>query len=115
MEQSTKTAIMVLAVVAIIAIIFLIYYVKANGNSDEKTMKCIAEKSVLYVSKTCGHCAAQKQILSEYINMFTIIDCQDNIEKCQDDGILYVPTWIISGEKYTGIKTIAELKELTGC
>ncbi|HUS49840.1 MAG TPA: hypothetical protein VMZ91_06725 [Candidatus Paceibacterota bacterium] len=115
MKQSNKTAVMIITVMIIIAIIILIYYVKANGITDEKTIKCISEKAVLYVSKTCGHCATQKQILGEYLDYFEIIDCQDEIEKCKNNEILYVPTWIISGEKDTGVKTIAELKEITGC
>lgn len=115
MKKDVSKFIFVLLVVAIVGIIFLISYVKSNGNQDEETMKCIAEKSELFVSKTCGHCASQKQILEEYIDYFSIVDCTTNREKCVTNDILYVPTWIINDEKYTGRKTISELKELAGC
>ncbi len=115
MKKDVNKLVFFLLVVVIIGVIFLIDYAKSNGDQDDETMKCIAEKSELFVSKTCGHCASQKQILGEHIDYFSIIDCTTNREKCATDNILYVPTWIIDDEKYTGKKTISELKELAGC
>lgn len=112
MKKFTKNIIMIFSIIAIILTIFLI---KNNGDSNEVTLKCIASNSTLYVSKTCGHCALQKQILGTYLDHFTIIDCSDSRDKCLEAGITAVPTWIINGKKYMGKKSIQNLKELTGC
>jgi len=100
-------------IIAIILIISIIFYFKTNNSLDEKTARCIASKSQLYVSKTCSHCAEQKQILGDYFNYFNIIDCLEEIEKCEN--ILAVPTWIINNKQYTGVKSLKELKRLTNC
>lgn len=120
MNQTNKQTTMILVIAAIIAIIILIYYFQINNNPEEKTMKCIAKNSELYVLKTCSHCAQQKIILGDYINLFEITDCGDNTEKCVkdriiEDGMVSIPAWIINGEKYTGVRTIEQLKELSGC
>ena len=110
-----KRNIFFLIIFFIILVIILITFLKADNNHDSKVIKCIAEKSKLYVSKTCGHCAGQKEILGEYLDLFEVIDCTTETQKCIDNEILYVPTWLINGEKYTGKKSISELKELTRC
>ena len=99
----------------IIGIIFSINLAKSNGGHEENTIKCIAEKSELYVSKTCGHCAAQKQILGDDLKYFRIIDCTTEYEKCAINRIRTVPSWIIKNELYSGKKSLSQLKELTGC
>ena len=117
MKNSNKKAVMILVIIAIIAIVTFIYYLK-NGNENgvtEKEIKCIASKSTLFVSKTCGVCAEQKRILEEYIDDFEIIECTSNIEICRENEITRVPTWRINGENHLGLKTIKKLKELTGC
>ena len=115
MGKKAKKFMLLLLIITIIGTIFLINYVKSNGNQDEQTIKCIADSSKLFVSKTCGHCAAQKQILGEDKDDFSIIDCTTNHEECASNNILYVPTWIINNEKFVGKKTISELKELSKC
>ena len=87
----------------------------SNNDSQEEIMKCIAEKSVLYVSATCGHCANQKKILEDYIDKFNMVDCSTETEKCIENNIQAVPTWLINNEKYTGVHSVQQLKKLTGC
>lgn len=82
---------------------------------EEQTAQCIADNSKLYVSKTCTHCAAQKEILSEYIDKFNLIDCTESQQECIDNQITAVPTWIINNQQYIGVKSIEELKQLTQC
>ena len=115
MEGKNKKIIFIALIVAIIALILLINYLKSNGELNEQTMQCIANKAELYVSKTCGHCVGQKQILGEYIDYFTITDCLIEKEKCTNAGIARVPTWIINNEKYPGKLSIKQLINLTKC
>ena len=95
--------------------ILLIVYVRSNGDEDEKTMKCIAGKSQLYVSRLCGHCANQKAILGEYLDYFGVTDCIEERDKCIEEGIEQVPTWVIGEKRYADVFSVEELKNLTAC
>ena len=112
--MEAKNWIMIIAVALIIAVVFSIFYFK-DEEVDEATINCVAENSILYVSKTCSHCAEQKRILGDNLDKFTLIDCQDESEKCALSEIYAVPTWDIKGEKYVGVKSLNELKEISGC
>lgn len=106
---------MLVLIMIIIGIIILISYLKKNNNIDEETAKCIASKSVLYASRTCSHCAEQKRILGDYLLLFNVVDCLDNQQICTDKLIEFVPAWIINNQKYVGVKSLEELKNLAGC
>ena len=105
----------ILVVIAVIAIIVLIFYFKNGNNITQEDVDCITSKATLYVSKTCSHCANQKDILGDYLTQFNLIDCADERERCLNDGVLRVPSWKIDNELIIGIKTLQELKELTNC
>jgi len=115
MNNMDKKYAMILLIAVVIAIIVLIMYAKANGNSDEKTIKCIAEKSKLIVSRTCHVCAAQEEIFGNYLDYFEILYIEEHPEFFSQYGITAVPTWIIDGKIYEGYKSIEKLKEITGC
>lgn len=109
-----------LIILLIISATFTIIYLKKEVNPEDATLECIAEKSVLYVSKTCTHCAEQKLILGDGLKYFELVDCISDTQRCINDGIIVdgkytVPTWIIDGKTYNGRYTINELKEITGC
>jgi len=111
--RKKEIIILTLLVIPVIIIIFSINYFQGNGNHDNETMQCIAEKTKLIVSPTCGACASQKQILGDYVDDFELINI--NQEIMEQYNVDKVPTWIINEQKYVGVKTIEQLKELTGC
>lgn len=113
--EKRNTLVFVVLITIVISIVLLITYIKANGNSDEKTMKCIASKSLLIASRTCSACAYQKQILGDYYTYFKTIDVIDNPEVWEEYSLEGVPAWVIDEKTYPGVKTLKELKELTGC
>ncbi len=122
MKKISANAKTLLLAIIVVLVILGINTLKINNVTDENTMKCIAENSKLFVSKTCGHCHNQKQILSEHLeqfnltlDLFDMTDCYDETEICSQNSIRGVPTWIIDGEKHSGVKSIDVLKELTGC
>lgn len=82
---------------------------------EEKTMRCIAEKSVLYSKTTCVLCKQQKEILGNYIELFKIAECDETPEICLLKQIKATPTWEINGKLYSGVKSIKELADLAGC
>ena len=88
---------------------------KPAPNPGEEIAKCIGENSVLYVKEGCVACIKQEQKFGENIKYLTIIDCAKTIGPCLDVGLTVTPTWVIGGQKYEGVHTIDELKQLTGC
>jgi len=81
----------------------------------EEATKWIGEHAVLYVQTGCSHCKDQEDLFGVNLRYLTIINCLegDNKQQCINAGIESTPTWIIDGQKYVGVKTIDELKELT--
>ncbi len=84
-----------------------------GGSSSEEIAMCIGENSELYVQLGCNACETQKEMFGDNYKYLNVIDCWSEKEKCSE--IQYTPTWIINGEKYTGVQSIEKLKELTGC
>ncbi len=118
-----KNKLATVAVVGIILVIAgaIIFFQNFNGDTiqntpAEKTAKWIGEHSVLYVQTGCSHCVEQEELFGVNVRFLTIVDCikEENRQACILAGIEATPTWIIDGEKYVGVKTIEELKELTG-
>ncbi len=115
MDERKKSWVIIGVIVAVIVLIVILNNLNANGKINESEIKCIAGKSKLYISRTCGHCANQKEILGEYLDYFDVTDCVSDQQGCIDAEIKGVPTWIISSEKYTGTKSLKDLKQLAGC
>ncbi len=102
-------------IIIVIAIIITITVLKQTPESDEETIQCIADNSKLIISKTCGHCANQKSILGEHLDKFELLSVDENPSLFEEYDLIGVPTWIINNKTYPGVKSIENLKELTGC
>ena len=77
---------------------------------------CLTENgAVFYGTEWCGYCGKQKEMFGETFEEITYVDCGANPEACQEAGIEAYPTWVINGEKHTGMKSLAALSSLTGC
>ena len=102
----------------------LIEILDARKNPSTPTMiiyldefaKCLTENgATIYVSKYCGHCEHQKEMFDDSLKYVNSVECTENQELCQQNGIRGVPSWIINGEKYEGVQSFERLSELTGC
>ena len=107
-----KRSLITILVILGVIVISMIIINSGNGVSKETAM-CIGENSELYVQLGCNACRHQEEMFGENKKYLNIIDCWYERDKCSN--IEYTPTWIINGEKYTGVQSIEELKELTGC
>jgi len=114
MDKKSISTTIILAII-VISIILIINYLKTNNNGDQNTIQCIAQNSQLFLKEGCPACASQKNVLGNNLNKFDIIDCTIEPRKCSEFEITRIPTWIIKREKYIGVHSIEELKELTGC
>ena len=114
--KKDKYILLILAIIVIAIIVAITISQKQETpiNSSE-TMQCIADNSLLIVSKTCGHCATQKEILGTDLNKFTLLYVDEDPNLFEEYGLRGVPAWIINEKVYHGVRQIKELKELTGC
>ena len=114
-ESNAWIYITIAIIVGAVALIIFFGMEEPTILADEDTAVCLAEESELYASASCGFCNQQKEILGEYYNLFNVTYCEDNREVCSAKDIGVVPTWVIKGEKYGGVKTLEKLKELADC
>lgn len=115
----SNNLISILIIIAVIGIVAFFFFrnnhTQSTENVDNQVMRCIAGKSEVYVSTGCPHCAKQEEILGSGLEYFTLTDCRKTSQECVDKNIQVVPTWIISGERYEGVRSVAQLRNLTGC
>ena len=86
------------------------------GNSPETELsKCLSQKGAkFYTSNSCPECAKQKTIFGSVpYNSLTRIDCAKKPLECSN--LQSLPAWNINGQVYYGVKTLNELKYLSGC
>lgn len=105
-----------LITIAVIIGVIIIAFLILNKNppeTPEEIIKCIGENSVLYIQFGCHACEIQEDMFGENYKYLTTIDCFVERDKCP--GITKTPTWAINNQLYTGVRSIEELKELTGC
>lgn len=121
-EKPSKERFIIIAILVVLAIVavFLvtqryINHAYDNDYPDEEIIKCMANRTILLTSPGCGHCALQKELLGDYLELFNEISCVDNPMLCLSYGITGVPTWVVNNETYAGRKSWDELREITGC
>lgn len=107
--------IILVAVISLVALIGFSIEKGPEGIIDKSTTVCIAGAATLYATEWCGYCKIQKELFGINIDFLNIIDCDKERDSCIEAGITVFPTWIINGEKYTGVKTEDQLKELSKC
>ncbi len=111
-KESKVYLILVIVIVVIIAVIF---WLRGNGGIDEELARCIGQNSELYVKEGCPACERQEELFEENYQYLNIIDCSEDLQKCIDAGISGTPTWIIDDTLYPSVRSVEELKQLTGC
>lgn len=115
MKKETMNLIITIAIVIVIIAVGILLTNKKAPETEEEVIKCIGSKAVLYTQLGCRACEAQEDLFGENYKYLDVVDCWYNHEPCIDADISATPTWIIKGEKITGVQTIDKLKELTGC
>ena len=104
-----------ITVVIVVLIVAFAIYVRTRDvpNASEEIARCIGENAVLYVQLGCHACETQEGLFGDSYELLSVVDCFYERDKCV--GISRTPTWVIGGEKIVGVKSVAELRELTGC
>jgi len=102
-------------IIFVLILITLISGCNNTNNIDKNLVKCISEKSVVYISSGCVACDKQEKLFGDNFKELNVIDCVFESEKCRQANITAVPTWFIDEKSYKGVQNIDKLKELTGC
>ena len=78
--------------------------------------------AIFYTSYWCEPCKKQEEIFQTSYKFINSVDCSTGLEQgagqisiCDDNNIEVYPTWVINGQKYTGIKSLDFLSEKTSC
>lgn len=102
-------------IVIIFAVLLLSVTVlnRSHPETEDDVAKCIGENGVLYIQFGCHACETQEAMFGDNYEYLTVVDCWVDREKCL--GVRATPTWIINGKSYIGVKSVEELKKLTGC
>ena len=97
----------------------------AGVNTEEQDYaillaKFMTEKGmVMYGAFWCSHCQNQKKIFGDAFKYVDYVECDAsgpnaNPDECVAKGIDGYPTWIYSGEKYSGDKSLGDLADIVG-
>jgi len=108
-----KRILITILIIFFIIVLFIFIKLIKTQEIPVDFVKCLGEKSVLYVQLGCHACETQEKAFGKNYKYLTKVDCFFESEKCQ--GITYTPTWVINGERYVGVQSEERLKELTGC
>jgi len=112
MKKDLVISILIVVLVVILAV-GIMSFKSRDISVDEDITKCIGEKATLYTQLGCHACETQENILGENKENINIVDCFYEREKCGD--IRVTPSWKIDGKILEGVRSIDELKNLTGC
>jgi uncharacterized membrane protein/glutaredoxin len=113
------------AMVAIVALhlYFAGYWGGAQGPEDP-WIRALAEHLSrsdikFYGASWCPHCSEQKKLFDGSVNRIPYVECSPGgpnapqAEVCKDKNIQSYPTWIINGQRYTGVQTLDGLAQLS--
>jgi uncharacterized membrane protein/glutaredoxin len=72
-----------------------------------------------YGASWCPHCAQQKELFGSSVKRIPYVECSPGganapqAQVCRNNGIQSYPTWIIKGQRYTGVQPLDTLAQIT--
>ena len=72
-----------------------------------------------YGASWCPHCADQKKLFGSSVNRLPYVECSPGGPQapsapiCKEKNITSYPTWIINGQRYTGVQRLDELAQIS--
>ena len=118
-QRRVILSLFVLIVLVVGLYFFTDWFSKVTGYStgeDErvKLADCLAEKgAVLFITSNCLECERQMEIFgSEGTSHLPILQCS-SLEDCPSSSGF--PSWLINGEKISGVQEIDSLKLASQC
>jgi glutaredoxin len=112
--------------VALVAIVALhSYYAGYWGGApgpEDPWIRGLAEHlsksdAKFYGASWCPHCNEQKQLFGSSVKRIPYVECSPGGQQapqaqvCKEKGIQSYPTWIINGQRYTGVQPLDALAQ----
>jgi uncharacterized membrane protein/glutaredoxin len=112
-----------LVVVLALHLYYAGYWGRAPGPEDP-WIRGLAEHlakmdAKFYGAFWCPHCAEQKELFGSSVKRLPYVECSPagssapQAEVCKEKNIQSYPTWIINGERYTGVQTLDGLAQIS--
>jgi glutaredoxin len=112
------------AAVLIIVVLHLHYsgYIGKTVGPEDPWIRGLVEHlaktdAKFYGASWCPHCAEQKELFGPSSSRVPYIECSPGgprtpqAQACNDAGIKSYPTWIINGQRYSGIQSLDSLAQ----
>lgn len=117
---TSKKLVLGASVLGLVSVGLLIYFLIFTGTGAKSSVDqlaiCLSDKgATMYGLPTCPHCQEQKDKFGDSFKYVNYINCSENREKCVNENIKTVPTWIIDGNKFIGVQELTKLAEKAGC
>jgi len=114
----------IISFIILVGLIFSLYiftdwFSKVTGyfsgeDERERLVKCLDKQDTeFYSSVRCPDCEKQVEIIGKSFSGIKEVSCGQTGELCPN--IREQPAWYINQEIYYGLKSIDELKEISGC
>jgi len=135
-EKKSKTKWLLFSLILLAVLGSITFFVTSSGEQEtqgptgqatgdltamEEFAQCLTENdATMYGAYWCPHCDSQKQMFGDAVQHIDYVECDAEGENaqpqlCRDKGISGYPTWIIQGEKMTGVQSLESLASATGC
>ena len=88
-------------------------YDDSPGPHDELAQHLTEQGAVMYGTDWCPFCQEQMTMFGNSFRFIEYVDCDRSRGVCNSMGVQSYPTWIINGERYTGVLSIGRLTELS--
>jgi uncharacterized membrane protein/glutaredoxin len=99
------------------------YLGKAEGPEDPWIQGLAQHLSKIdakfYGASWCPHCADQKEMFGSSVKRLPYVECSPagssapQADVCKEKNIQSYPTWIINGERYTGVQPLDSLAQIS--
>lgn len=98
---------------------------RAEANASNPAQVALAEHltesgAKMYGAFWCGHCQTQKALFgTQAVKQMPYIECDPNGQNpkpqlCEAANVEVYPTWVVNGERYTGVQSLENLSAYSG-
>jgi hypothetical protein len=121
MEKKTKLFITFMSLIVLVGSLYYFtdFISKVTGyftgeSETAKLAQCLSEKGAeFYGTELCADCEKQRKLFGQSFKLINEINCGKDKSLCPN--IREIPAWYINKDIHYGLKTLNELKELSGC
>ncbi len=115
-RQAKRILVWTIVIIAVAAIAFFIYKKASGPGKYDALAQCMTENGMtMYGTDWCPHCQRQKQLFGKSFKFINYVNC-DLSDACDKAGVQGYPTWAKDGQLLqSGVKSLAELAQSSGC